>query len=160
VQYDNRAFDFPVNGSNASVQQIRKMDLDEGRFFSEAENQQHARVVVLGAEAKTKLFSGLPALGQRISIDCVSFEFVGVLAPKMQEGDDDINRKNWIPFITMGDLRDTRYLGGIWMDYDGMAFMEVEKGVRETLAAAHQFNPLDKRAVWVFNAMIQIKQFG
>ena len=160
VQSENRAFNFPVNGSNASVQIIRRLELDEGRFFNEGENQQHARVVILGSESKTKLFSGQYALGQSIRIDGMSFEVIGVLKPKMQEGDDDINRKNWIPFNTMGDLRDVRYLGGIWLDYEGMAYMQVEKGVRETLATAHRYNPEDRRAVFVFNAMNQVKQFG
>jgi putative ABC transport system permease protein len=106
------------------------------------------------------LFSGLYPLGQRIRIDGISFEVIGVMKPKMQEGDDDINRKNWIPFVTMGDLRDTQYLGGIWMDYDGMNYMEVERGVRNALATKHGYNPQDRRAVFVFNAMNQVKQFG
>jgi putative ABC transport system permease protein len=159
VQYENRGYQLPVNGSNASVKSIRKLDLEYGRFFTEDENQQHARVVVLGSEAKEKLFSGQYPLGQRVRIDGVSFEVIGVMKPKMQEGDDDINRKNWIPFITMGDLRDTQYLGGIWMDYDGMNYNEVERGVRNALAAKHFYNPQDRRAVFVFNAMNQVKQF-
>src|SRR6185436_21013145 len=92
-------------------------------------------------------------------LDGVSFEVIGVLAAKMQEGDDDINRKSWIPFVAMGDLRDTQYLGGIWMDYDGMNYMQVEEGVRKALAAKHNFNPADRRAVFIFNAMNQVKQF-
>jgi putative ABC transport system permease protein len=159
VQYENRGYTLPVNGSNASVQRIRKLDLEYGRFFTEDENQQHARVVVLGSEAKEKLFSGQYPLGERIRIDGVSFEVIGVLAAKMQEGDDDINRKNWIPFVTMGDIRDTQYLGGIWMNYDGMNYTEVERGVRNALASKHTYNPADRRAVFVFNAMKQVKEF-
>ena len=38
----------------------------------------------------------------------------------MQEGgDDNINKIAYIPFSTMSDIRDTRYLDGIWMDYEG-----------------------------------------
>jgi putative ABC transport system permease protein len=159
VQYENRVFTLPVNGSNASVRKIRRLEVDYGRFFTEDENQSHARVVVLGAEAKQKLFSGQYPIGEKVRIDGVSFEVIGVLKPKMQEGDDDINRKTWIPFITMGDIRDTQYLGGIWLDYDGMAYMEVERGIRNTLAALHAYNPADRRAVFVFNAMNQVKQF-
>jgi putative ABC transport system permease protein len=159
VQNENRGYNFPVNGSNASVSKIRKLDMEFGRFFTEDENQQHARVVVLGSEAKQKLFSGQYPLGQRIRIDGISFEVIGVLKPKMQEGDDDINRKNWIPFVTMGDLRDTQYLGGIWMDYDGMNYTEVEKGVRNALATKHGYDPQDRRATFLFNAMKQVKEF-
>jgi putative ABC transport system permease protein len=159
VQYENRVHSLPVNGSNASVQKIRRLEIDYGRFFTEEENQSHARVVVLGSEAKQKLFSGQYPLGEKVRIDGMSFEVIGVLKPKMQEGDDDINRKNWIPFVTMGDIRNTEYLGGIWLDYDGMAYMEVERGIRSTLASIHGYNPADRRAVFVFNAMNQVKQF-
>jgi putative ABC transport system permease protein len=159
VSYESRNYQFPVNGSNASVQKIRKLDVEYGRFFTEDENQSHARVVVLGSEAKEKLFSGQYPIGERVRLDGVSFEVIGVLKPKMQEGDDDINRKSWIPFVTMGDLRDTQYLGSIWMDYDGMNYMQVEDGVRKALAAKHNFNPADRRAVFIFNAMNQVKQF-
>jgi putative ABC transport system permease protein len=42
------------------------------------------------------------------------------MKPKMQEGDnDDINRQIYIPFNTMSDLKDTKYLDGIWFNYRG-----------------------------------------
>ncbi|HWK31129.1 MAG TPA: ABC transporter permease, partial [Terriglobales bacterium] len=59
VQSESRAFDMPVSGNNAFVWDIRRLELDYGRFYSEDEDRAHARVVVLGSEAKTKLFSGL-----------------------------------------------------------------------------------------------------
>ena len=51
--------------------------------------QQRAHVCVIGSEAKTKLFSGGWALGETIRLNGVIFTVVGVLTPKMQEGDDD-----------------------------------------------------------------------
>jgi putative ABC transport system permease protein len=115
--------------------------------------------VIIGSEAKTKLFSGLYAIGQRIRLNGVSFEIVGVLGPKMQEGDDnDINRVVNVPFTTMGDLKDTKYLDGIWMDYKGQPKV-VEQALRKTLAAAHNYRPTDRRAVFVANVMEQLAQF-
>ena len=58
---------------------------------------QHARVAVIGSEAKDKLFSGRNALGEHIRVDGLSFEVIGVLSPKMQEGDSDINRGSTSP---------------------------------------------------------------
>ena len=159
VQSESRAYDMPVVGHNAFVWDIRRLELDYGRLYSEEDNRSHARVVVLGSEAKTKLFSGLYPIGQSVRIDGVSFEVVGVLKPKMQEGDDNINRVNWIPFETMGDLKNTEYVSGLFMNYDTPAYMEVERGVRNALAASHGFDPKDQRAVFVFNAMNQVKQF-
>ena len=159
VQYEERTLQLPIDGLYASVQKIRSLDIDYGRFYTADDNNSRARVAVISSEAKTKLFSGQFPLDQSIRIDGVSFTVIGVLKAKMQEGDNDINRQIYIPFTTMGDLKNTRYLDGIWMDYEGIEHLKVEDMVRGTLAAAHQFNPTDRRAVWVFNAMKQVKQF-
>ena len=60
---------------------------DQGRFFNGAEDQQRAHVCVIGSEAKTKLFSGGWAVGETIRLNGVLFTIVGVLTPKMQEGE-------------------------------------------------------------------------
>ena len=153
VQYEERTLQLPIDGLYASVQKIRSLDIDYGRFYTADDNNSRARVAVISSEAKTKLFSGQFPLDQSIRIDGVSFTVIGVLKAKMQEGDNDINRQIYIPFTTMGDLKNTRYLDGIWMDYEGMDHLKVEKMTRETLAVAHQFNPTDRRAVHIFNAM-------
>jgi putative ABC transport system permease protein len=159
VSNNGRTFQFEVLGDYPSIQGIRKLSPEIGRFYSEADNSARARVAVLGSEAKTKLFSGEYALGQSVRIDGVTFTVIGVLAPKMQEGNNNINRLVYIPFTTMGDLKDSRYLDGIWIDYESNEYLKVEQMIRGTLAAAHQFQPSDKRAVFIFNSMKQVKQF-
>jgi putative ABC transport system permease protein len=148
-----------VSGITPELQSIQRMDLAQGRLLSQADVQQRAHVVVIGSEAKTKLFSGMYAIGQRIRLNGISFEVVGVLTPKMQEGDNsDINRGVNVPFTTMGDIKDTKYLDGIWMDYKGDPKV-VEQALRKTLAAAHNYRPTDRRAVFVANIMEQLTQF-
>ncbi|MEO6120517.1 MAG: ABC transporter permease [Terriglobales bacterium] len=159
VQHDTRSFQFRVNGNYASIAAIRNLRVEEGRFYNDGDSNSRARVVVLAAEAKSKLFSGQYALGETVRINGTSFTVIGVLAAGMQEGDDDTNRQLYIPFTTMGDLRSTEYINGLWMDYEGMDYMKIEQSVRETLAVTHQFSPTDKRAVQVFNAMKDVKQF-
>src|ERR1043166_4234774 len=110
VQYDTRVFSWQVTGNNPNVFDVRSLKLDQGRFYNLEDQIQRARVAVIGSEAKGKLFSGRNALGERIRLDGLSFEVVGVLSAKMQEGNDDINRVVYIPFTTMSDLKDTRYL--------------------------------------------------
>jgi putative ABC transport system permease protein len=159
AQFDNRSYQLPVNGFNAYVQSIRALKIDEGRFYNAEDEMQRARVAVIGSEAKSKLFSGQYALGEHIRINGMSFEVIGVLAPKMQEGDDNINRAIYIPFVTMGDLKDTRYLDGIWVDYESMEYETIEGNIRSVLAGAHSFNPADRRAVFIYNAMKQVNTF-
>jgi putative ABC transport system permease protein len=160
VQYEGHTYPFPVNGDRACIQAIKNLRIDYGRFFTNEDDAQRSRVVVLGSEAKIKLFSGRYAVGEQVRINGTSFLVVGVLQAKMQEGDDDNgNRAVYVPFNAIGDLKDTQYVDGLWFDYDGMNYEGVEHQVRSTLAAAHQFNPTDKRAVWIFNAMQQVTQF-
>ena len=153
VQRDNRTERFEVGGFMPAIAPVRALKIAEGRFYSEADETQRARVVVLGSVAKEKLFSGQPALGESVRISGISFEVIGVLEPKMQEGDDNINKVAYIPFSVMSDIRDTRYLDGIWLDYEGLDYEHVEGSIRSVLGAAHGFNAKDPRAVFIWNTM-------
>lgn len=158
VQNDLHTYTWSVNGVRADFQDIWKLDIDQGRFFNGAEDQQRAHVCVIGSEAKTKLFSGAWALGESIRLNGVVFTIVGILTPKMQEGDSDRNRVIYIPFNTMSDLKDTKYLDGIWFNYRGNNEL-IEKSLRETMGAAHHFRPTDHNAIYVANLMTQLAQF-
>jgi putative ABC transport system permease protein len=159
VQYESRVFSFPVSGNNPSVYAIRSLNLQEGRFYNMEDQVQRAHVAVIGSEAKEKLFSGRNALGERIRVGGLSFEVVGVLSAKMQEGNSDINRVVYIPFTTMGDFKDTHYLDTIWFNYETPEYERIEPAVRAILAGQHKFNQADRQAVRVFNIMMQVHQF-
>jgi putative ABC transport system permease protein len=159
VQYDTRDFTFDVTGNDPNVYEIRALKLDQGRFYNMEDQVQRARVAVIGSEAKEKLFSGRNALGEHIRLDGLSFEVIGVLTAKMQEGNDDINRVVYIPFTTMSDLKSTHYLDTIWFNYETPDFYVIEPAVRSILAAQHKFNETDREAVLVFNLMTQLHQF-
>ena len=158
VQNDLHTYTWSVNGVLPVYQDIMKLDTSEGRFFNGAENQQRAHVCVIGSEAKTKLFSGGWALGESIRLGGEAFTIIGVLEPKMQESDDDINRQVYVPFTTMGDLKDTEYIDAIWFSYTGDNEL-AEKALRETLAATHHFSSSDHNAVYVANLMTELRQF-
>lgn len=160
VQNDLHTYTWTVNGVRPVFQDIWKLNVDQGRFFNGAEDSQRAHVCVIGSEAKTKLFSGGWAVGETIRLNGVLFTIVGVLAPKMQEGEqNDRNRQIYVPFNTMSDIKDTKYLDGIWFSYQGNA-QQVEKNMRELLAAAHHFRPTDHNAIYVANLMTELEQFN
>jgi len=159
VQYDNRAFTFYTSGNNPNVMAIRSLKLVQGRFYNMEDQIQHARVAVIGSETKDKLFSGRNALGEHIRVDGLSFEVIGVLEPKMQEGNSDINRVVYIPFNTVSDLRNTRYLDTIWFTYQMPEYETLEQSVRNILAGVHKVNQADRQAIMVFNIQKQVHQF-
>jgi putative ABC transport system permease protein len=159
VQYDTRSFPMGVNGEYPNTFAIRALTLGQGRFYNPEDQIQRARVAVIGSETKEKLFSGRNAVGEYIRLDGISFEVVGVLAPKMQAGDDNINRVVYVPFTTMSDLKDTHYIDSIWFNYETNDYERIEQSVRYIMAAQHKFNPADRRALFVFNLMEQVHQF-
>ena len=158
VQDELHSFTWEVDGVMPEIQQIMRMDLDYGRFVSASDIQQRNHVAVIGAEAKTKLYSGLYPIGQRIRANGIEFEVIGVLKPKMQEGDDNDNRIVYIPFTTMSDLKDTKYIDQIWLSYRGDDKV-VERALRNELGETHGFRPSDKNAIYVANLMEQLGQF-
>ena len=159
IQYDTRVFTWAVTGNYPNVYEVRALKLDQGRFYNAQDDIQRARVAVIGSEAKEKLFSGRNALGEHIRVDGLSFEVVGILSAKMQEGNDDINRVIYVPFTTMSDLKNTHYLDSIWFTYQTPEYESLEQSVRTIMATQHKFNQTDRQAVEVFNLMMQVHQF-
>jgi putative ABC transport system permease protein len=158
VQDDLHTYTWSVTGVLPDCQEILHLPTEEGRFFNGAEEQQRAHVAVIGSESRTKLFSGEYPIGQSIRINGIRFTVIGVLQSKMQEGDNDNNRQVYIPFSTMSDIKDTKYLDGIWMNYTGDNEL-IEKNLRAALGAAHHFRPSDHNALHVENLMEQLSQF-
>jgi putative ABC transport system permease protein len=159
VQNGNRSFTFPVSGVDPAIYEVWNLQVDEGRWLNDEDNVQHGKVAVISSEAKDKLFSGMNAIGQTVRANGVSFEIVGVLRPRMQEGDNDINRVVYVPYNSYDTIKDTHYIGGIWMDFEGLDHDKLTQTIRESLAAAHQFRSDDRRAVYIHDSMKQLEQF-
>jgi putative ABC transport system permease protein len=160
VQNNNRSFTFPVMGLDPSIQAIWNLDISEGRFLNDQDNMQHGLYAVIASQARDKLFSGMPAVGESIRIDGVTFEVVGVGAPRMQEGDNDNNRVIYIPYNSADVIKDNHYLDGIWLDSAGLSHEKMDKVIRDTLGLAHGFKSDDQRAIFIFDAQKQLSQFG
>ena len=160
VQNGSRTFTFGVTGVDPPLGNIWALSVDEGRWLDEADNLSHSYNVVLGSEAKEKLFSGMDAVGQSIRVNGVSFQIVGVLKARMQEADDDDNRIVYAPYNSMDALRNNHYLSGMWLDSMGLDHNKMTQSIREALAAQHGFKPTDERAIHVFDAKKQLEQFN
>jgi putative ABC transport system permease protein len=63
--------------------QVRDLDLEGGRFFTESEEGESAKVCVLGAKVAERLFgSAAAALGEQVFFFRANARVIGVLAPK------------------------------------------------------------------------------
>src|SRR5581483_10688670 len=140
VQFDTRTYNVIVNGDYPNVSDIRILKLAQGRFFNPDDLVARARVALLSSDIKDKLFSGRNAIGERVRIDGVSFEVIGTLEPKMQQGNDNVNDVVYIPYTAMGNLTDIHYVGSFMFNYEDDDFLGLEQDVRDVLAIQHRFN--------------------
>src|SRR5580704_17798383 len=72
-----------VYGVNPSYMKIAGLHLIEGRFFSDREESDGARVCVLGAAARSSLFGTAEALGQYVKANEQWFRVIGVASPQL-----------------------------------------------------------------------------
>src|SRR5205085_2142389 len=74
--------DVAVDGVTANVADIKNIDVADGRFFSETENNAGVRVAFLGADVASKLFPTTSAIDQEIYISGMPYRVAGVAVAK------------------------------------------------------------------------------
>ncbi|MDT7688765.1 MAG: putative transport system permease protein [Acidobacteriota bacterium] len=71
-----------VDGEQAMLGDIQKVDVEDGRFFTDLEDNSAARVAYIGADVATKLFPNGSAVGDDININGMSYRVIGVAVAK------------------------------------------------------------------------------
>ena len=155
VAYGIRSDNYGVSGVYPYYSHMRRMDVQDGTFFTELDENTRSHVAVLGADVKKKLFSGQNALGEKVRLDGISYQVIGVLKYTIQNGDDNMNGKVYIPYSAMSDLMNTYYLNAVAIEYEG-DHQKVADAVRRSMAFHHEFDPKDKRAVFVFDVFADL----
>jgi putative ABC transport system permease protein len=76
--------DVPVDGAMPIVSEIDNVEVEEGRYFSQAENDSAMRVAFIGMDVATALFPAgtETALGQEISVAGLPYRVIGVATAK------------------------------------------------------------------------------
>jgi putative ABC transport system permease protein len=73
-----------LNGDTSEVNQTANVELQEGRLWTDGEDQRIAKVVVLGHDAAEDLFPGQDPIGKDVDCEGSIFTVIGVLAPQPQ----------------------------------------------------------------------------
>jgi putative ABC transport system permease protein len=73
-------------GTTPSYEAARSYTMAEGTWFTAAEEQQHARVLVLGPTTASELFPGQDPIGQTVQANGTNFSVIGVTASKGSNG--------------------------------------------------------------------------
>jgi putative ABC transport system permease protein len=73
-------------GTTPSYEAARSYTMAEGSWFTSADEQSHARVLVVGPTVVSELFNGEDPVGQTIQANGTNFEVIGVTASKGSNG--------------------------------------------------------------------------
>ncbi|WP_129629600.1 ABC transporter permease [Candidatus Oscillochloris fontis] len=101
---------FGIKGVTPNFFQIGDTALGDGRYFTDAEDLANARVAVIGDGVATTLFGDIyQAVGERISLNGVQFEIIGVSTTKQSGLAGALGRFSspseqvYVPYLTARD---------------------------------------------------------
>ena len=161
-----RVVSIQTRGVELPYGQMRRLEIEDGRYFDASDFTEHRRVVILGYDASKKVFQGAPAVGQSVEIGGQMFEVIGTLKQKIQdsmyEGPD--NQDGFIPFNLYRDLKSQRDPDMIvFQPLDPTLDLKTLAAVRSVIARRHHFNPKDDKATPEWNTIEtkgMIRAFG
>lgn len=87
-------------GVSSSFINIDKSEIDNGRFFSEAENRSLSKVAVIGYKIKDDFFGGEDPIGKEIKIGKNKFQIIGTLKKRGGSFGIDYDTYVYIPLQT------------------------------------------------------------
>jgi len=165
--YNSGSFD--TDGVEPDFNKLRTVPVQAGRFISEQDNAEGRRVAVIGPKVKAQLFGNRQdIIGQRIAINSLPFEVIGLLADKNQDssysGRDET--KIFIPYQTIvRDIppKEAYYFSGLLDDivYKPRSLEEFEitrKQVVRVIARNHRFDPGDTGALGIWDTVENAQQ--
>ncbi len=129
VTYQGNLRKIVLFGYGAAAPRVEKIDMDEGRFYTDEEEDSIAPVVVLGATAKDNLFGDRNAVDESITIRGRMFRVVGVAAKRGSSFFIDMDNVIYVPTKTV----QRRLLG---TDYVSNVIVKLKNGklMQETAA--------------------------
>ncbi|MCC6294455.1 MAG: ABC transporter permease [Bryobacterales bacterium] len=102
VRYrSNDIADVNLNGVEESFIDVDSIEMEQGRFFTAAEDSHRLPVVVLGADAATALFGTAYAVGKEIDVDGHKVAVLGVMKRPAASMPGDSDRRVMLPYHTL-----------------------------------------------------------
>jgi putative ABC transport system permease protein len=148
VVYGSKERRVLVYGCSPDYPQIMKIaKIDQGRFFSDNENESLAKVMVLGSTVAEKLFGEENPLGKNIKMKGQSFKVIGVFKP--QGGISfgiDINDILYVPLeTTLKEILGIDYLTEIHLNVKDPSYInQAIADVSRLLRRNHNISDPDK----------------
>jgi putative ABC transport system permease protein len=76
---NKRIPDVQISGTTANMADLRSLDVESGRYFTEVEDDRRAAVAVIGSEVRDELFPRVDPIGRTVTLGGVPFKVIGTL---------------------------------------------------------------------------------
>ncbi|HDY73106.1 MAG TPA: FtsX-like permease family protein [Candidatus Jorgensenbacteria bacterium] len=142
-----------VWATSASFIDIDQAGVDEGRFFSDAENRSLAQVIVLGSGIKEKLFGDSDPIDRTIRVRNVRFRVIGVMEERGSIMTFNFDDMIYVPVRTLQKrVVGVDYFVNILAKLHNMDFVdETMEEMRGIMRENHNINPPDEIRESIFD---------
>ncbi|MCD6109232.1 ABC transporter permease [bacterium] len=144
--YKNKAIRSTIFAVTATFPEIDKdAIIQQGRFFTEREDNSQARVVVLGSEIKNQLFDGENAIGKNIKINQTTFKVIGITRARGNIMYFNFDKMIYVPLKTAQKqlLGVNHVMYGFVSMHDTKKTSETVEDIKRTLRKQHNIPPND-----------------
>ncbi len=151
-----------LQGESDQSPLVYDLNLQEGRFFTEREEQHRSNVVVLGHDTAEQLFGHDSALGKEVDIEGDIFTVVGVFAKQKQVfggGTNPNDNAAHFPLFTFRKIHPEILDYWISVKYDDAKNkVAVEDGIREMLRRRRKVKPdqPDNFAIFTSDSLLEL----
>jgi putative ABC transport system permease protein len=80
--YEGRNTIAIISGQTPSAETVWNIEVTDGRFFTEAEDKNLSRVALIAPNIAKELFGDANPIGSEIKVENISFEIIGLVAPR------------------------------------------------------------------------------
>jgi putative ABC transport system permease protein len=160
VNYGREYGSFNIRSVHPGHRVLERTKVIAGRYINDLDIEQFRKVAVIGVLVKEALFGDTPALGELIRINGIAFQVVGVFD---DEGSDQERELIYLPISTAQRTFHGRNRINQILYTTGQATLAQSQAMaeetRRILAENHDFDPEDKGAVFVQNAVENFQRF-
>ncbi|MDR0579935.1 MAG: MacB family efflux pump subunit [Campylobacteraceae bacterium] len=140
LRYNNNDRTTNLNANSWAYPTVRNWDLAKGVFFTKEDEDNYAKVVVLGDSVANDLFENQDPIGQYILINNIMFQVIGIMSKKgasaMGDDEDDVI---FAPYSS-GNLHiiGQKYLRNVRIGIEDITkISQTEESIKELLIRRH-----------------------
>jgi putative ABC transport system permease protein len=110
-----------ITGDTAQQKDVTDLDVLEGRFFNEGDQERSAKVTVLGYDTAAELFPNQSAIGKEVTVSGMLFTVIGVLDKQKTAfggGNNPQDNQAFFPITTFHEMHPEQLDYWITLKYD------------------------------------------